>query len=253
MIRKINYVWLGGGKLPANVESCIQSWKKYLPDWEIVKWNESNFNVNKYRWVREALSVKKYAFAADFIRMYVLLHYGGIYMDTDVQLYNPVETILTDSFLTGLLNHHHGTDFMNKVTSDGYLSGSHEECSGFGIQVGFMYSEPNHPFVKDFMEKVYENGQRRFINDDGTYNELVIDGLMMRFLCDEYNAKFVDTTQRLNGNITLYDSSVFATRKTRNKNTVAVHWFDQSWMDNTLLMRLKKFIKYRLFFLYRNQ
>lgn len=162
-----------------------------------MQWNESNFDVSQYRWVKEALACKKYAFAADFIRMYVLSRYGGIYMDTDVQLYAPVESVITDGFVSGLLNHHYGTDFMNKVSPDGYVLDNHEPCTGFGIQVGFMYSEPHHPFVKSFMEKVYENGQRPFINEDGSFNELVIDGLMMRYLCDEYGAKFIDSTQKL--------------------------------------------------------
>lgn len=78
MIKKIHYVWFGGKPLPENVKSCINSWKRYLPDWEIIQWNESNFDTNHFRWVREALSVKKYAFAADFVRLYVLNKMGGI-------------------------------------------------------------------------------------------------------------------------------------------------------------------------------
>lgn len=77
MIKKIHYVWLGGKPLPANVKSSIASWKACMPDWEIIQWDESNFDINKYRWVKEAISMKRYAFAADFIRLYVLNEIGG--------------------------------------------------------------------------------------------------------------------------------------------------------------------------------
>ena len=77
MIKKLHYVWFGGKPIPPNVNDCIESWKRYLPDWEIIQWNESNFDVNKYQWVREAIAQKKYAFAADFVRLYVLNKFGG--------------------------------------------------------------------------------------------------------------------------------------------------------------------------------
>lgn len=70
MIKKIHYVWLGGKPLPAAVKSSIKSWKKYCPDWDIVRWDETNFPIAKYKWVYEAIGVKKYAFAADFIRLW---------------------------------------------------------------------------------------------------------------------------------------------------------------------------------------
>lgn len=77
MIKKLHYVWLGEKPLPANVKSCIASWQECMPDWEIIQWDESNFDVNRYRWVREAISMKRYAFAADFIRLYLLNFVGG--------------------------------------------------------------------------------------------------------------------------------------------------------------------------------
>lgn len=253
MIKKINYVWLGGNPLPPNVTDCINSWKKYLPDWEIIQWNESNFDVNKYRWVREALSVKKWTFAGDFVRMYILLQEGGIYMDTDVKLYASPKKYLTDKFVSGILDHHHGTEYMSNVDENGYLLDTHEQCQGFGMQVGFMYAEPNHPFIKHFLDKYYDFGQRHFINENGTYNQLIPDGAMFRLLADNYGAKYIDATQKLviAGGVTLYDSSIFSTRKTRSKTTVAIHWYDQTWQENTLAHRIKKIIKKYLYFIIR--
>lgn len=77
MIKKIHYIWLGGKPLPLDVKSCIKSWKEHLPGWEIVQWNEQNFDCNKYTWIREALERKRYAFAADLIRLLVLREFGG--------------------------------------------------------------------------------------------------------------------------------------------------------------------------------
>ncbi|MBM6673603.1 glycosyltransferase family 32 protein [Marseilla massiliensis] len=77
MIKKLHYVWLGGKPLPAAVQDSIKSWRKYCPDWEIIQWNENNFPISDFRWTREAVARRKYAFAADFIRLWALKTYGG--------------------------------------------------------------------------------------------------------------------------------------------------------------------------------
>lgn len=79
MIKKLHYVWLGGKPLPQNVKSFIATWKKHMPGWEIIQWNENNFDIEKFRWVKEAIIIKRYAFAADYIRLYVLNSMGGIF------------------------------------------------------------------------------------------------------------------------------------------------------------------------------
>lgn len=112
MIKKLHYVWLGGKPLPANVRSCINSWKKHCPDWEICQWDESNFDIKKYRWVRESMAAKKYAFAADFIRLHVLCLYGGGYLDTDVQILRPLEEVIDAPFVSGIENHAFGTNVL---------------------------------------------------------------------------------------------------------------------------------------------
>lgn len=79
MIKKIHYFWLGGGPLSKNIQYCIDSWKKMMPGWEIIRWDESNFDTQKCTFIREALDKKKYAFAADIIRLLVLRKWGGIH------------------------------------------------------------------------------------------------------------------------------------------------------------------------------
>ena len=87
MIPKIiHYCWFGGNPLPEDAQKCIASWKKYLPGYEIKEWNESNFDVNCCPYVSEAYQAKKYAFVSDYVRVYALYNYGGIYLDTDVEV-----------------------------------------------------------------------------------------------------------------------------------------------------------------------
>ena len=84
--KTIHYCWFGKGQKSELMLKCINSWKKYLPDYEIIEWNEDNFDINSNEYVKEAYENKKYAFVTDYVRLYVLLNYGGIYMDTDVEV-----------------------------------------------------------------------------------------------------------------------------------------------------------------------
>ena len=87
MIPKIiHYCWFGGIPLPLDVENMISTWKRQCPDYEIKQWNESNFDVYQNRYCREAFEKKKWAFVSDYARLRVLFDYGGIHMDTDVEV-----------------------------------------------------------------------------------------------------------------------------------------------------------------------
>lgn len=95
MIPKIiHYCWFGGNPLPDSAVKCIDSWKKYFPDYEIKEWNESNFDVNMIPYTAEAYRLKKYAFVSDYARFYVLYRYGGLYFDTDVEVIKNMDDII---------------------------------------------------------------------------------------------------------------------------------------------------------------
>lgn len=95
MIPKIiHYCWFGRGPLPKLAQKCIDSWRKYLPDYEIREWNEDNFDVNIIPYTAEAYQLKKYAFVSDYARFWILFHYGGIYFDTDVEVIKPIDDII---------------------------------------------------------------------------------------------------------------------------------------------------------------
>ena len=108
MIPKIiQYVWLGKGEKNDRIKKCIDSWKRYLPDYEIKEWNEDNFDINSHPFVKKAYENKKYAFASDVVRLYALYTYGGIYMDTDVEVYKPLDEFLNDEGFSGFEDVHY--------------------------------------------------------------------------------------------------------------------------------------------------
>lgn len=90
----IHYCWFGGGPLPELAQKCIASWKKYCPDYEIQEWNESNFDLDNCDYFREAYQAKKWAFVSDIARLDIIYKYGGIYLDTDVELIRPLDELL---------------------------------------------------------------------------------------------------------------------------------------------------------------
>ena len=102
MIPKIiHYCWFGGNPLSDLAQKCIDSWKKYCPDYEIKEWNESNFDLNSCDYVREAYQAKKWAFVTDYVRLYAMVTEGGIYMDTDVEVIRPLDSFLSNRAFSG--------------------------------------------------------------------------------------------------------------------------------------------------------
>ena len=98
----IHYCWFGRNPLPSKAVECIESWKKYLPDYEIKEWNEDNFDIRINPYVEEAYHMKKYAFVSDFARFWVLYNFGGVYFDVDVELLKPIDDILEKGPFMGL-------------------------------------------------------------------------------------------------------------------------------------------------------
>lgn len=105
MIPKIlHYCWFGDPeklKTDKRSQACIESWKKYLPDYELKLWNEENFDVNMCDYTKQAYEKGQYAFVSDVARLYALYTEGGVYMDTDVEVYKPLDEFLTDECFTG--------------------------------------------------------------------------------------------------------------------------------------------------------
>ncbi len=97
--KTIHYCWFGRNKKSRLIEKCIESWHRYCPDYEIIEWNEDNFDINICPYVTQAYEQKKWAYVSDYARFYILNEYGGIYLDTDVELLKPLDDLLeNDSF-----------------------------------------------------------------------------------------------------------------------------------------------------------
>ena len=137
----IHLCWFGRGDYPELVKMCIDSWKQYLPDYEIKLWNEDTFDVNSTAYTEEAYKLKKWAFVSDYVRLVALEKYGGVYMDTDVEVIK---------------------DFSELLENGDYVSSTLE---GGLITAGFIACVPQHPFVKE-LKKQYDNGT--FLHEDGT-------------------------------------------------------------------------------------
>ncbi len=103
MIPKIiHYCWLSGDPIPADLQRYMRTWKEKLPDYEFMLWDTKRFDINSSVWVKQAFENKKYAFAADYIRIYALYHYGGIYLDTDVEVLKSYNPLLHLNMMLGL-------------------------------------------------------------------------------------------------------------------------------------------------------
>lgn len=109
MIPKIiHYCWLSGDSFPEKISYCINSWKKVLPDYELMLWDLNRFDLNKSAWVKQAYQEKKYAFAADYIRLYAVYNYGGIYLDSDVEVIKRFDDLLNLPYFIGYENENNG-------------------------------------------------------------------------------------------------------------------------------------------------
>ena len=152
----------------------------------------------------------------------------------------------------GIQNHKVGSKALDQVSLDGYDLQSGQQASFFTIQTGFLYSEPNNPFILHCMKEMYNNGEKKFLLEDGNTNQFVIDWKMMIEL-SKFGAIYRDQEQWLhNIGLHLYDSSVFATRKSKTKDSYLIHWFDQSWTTNdSLRTKITKFIKQKLYWIFR--
>lgn len=221
MIPKIiHYCWFGRGKMPELALTCIESWKKYLPDYKIVEWNEDTFDVNSNVYVKEAYESRKYAFVTDYVRLYALYINGGVYMDTDVEVLRNLDSFLELSAFSGF------EDDIN-------------------IPTGIMASEKGGRWVKENLE-YYEN--RHFINADGTLdlttNVTIITNYMLPLGLRRHNS-----FQDFPGLITLYPKDVFCPKSNVDgkirltENTVTIHHFAGSWISGK--QKIKKKV-YRL-------
>lgn len=216
MIPKIiHYCWFGRGKMPELANRCIESWKKYCPDYEILEWNEDNFDINCCPYVKEAYENRKFAFVTDYVRLYVMYNQGGIYMDTDVEV-----TRSLDEFLV-----HQG------------FSGFESETQ---MPTGIMAGEKGFPLYKELL--AYYDG-RHFIDEDGNMDTTTNTVTLTNMLTQKGfmpNGKY-----QVVAGFALYPRDYFCPYDDstgimyNSKNTAAIHWFNKSWVPQHIRLRSK--------------
>lgn len=211
----IHYCWIGTAEKPESVKYCIESWKKYCPDYEIVEWNESNYDFTKNGYMKEAYEAKKWGFVPDYARLDIVYNHGGIYLDTDVEIIRSFDELLDNEAFIG---------FENTGTEDLFVN-----CGqGFG-------AIPNNPLIKE-MRDFYDD--MHFIEKDGTLNMLPSPHFTTEVLCNNGLIRN-NETQNLE-NIVVYNSDVLCPKnfttgdiKTTNE-TYSIHHFTASWLDEKI-------------------
>ena len=207
MIPKIiHYCWFGRGEMPELAIKCIESWKRVLPEYQIKEWNEDNFDLDLFPYVREAYKSRKFAFVSDVVRLYALYTEGGIYMDTDVEVLKPLDLFLRHTAFGGFED---------------------EER----LSTAIIAAEKGSRWAKENLD-YYQN--RHFIKEDGAFdtttNVTTITNHMLL-----YGLKRNNTYQDFPGLITFYPKDYFSPKDHITEkiyltpNTVTIHHFVASW------------------------
>lgn len=207
MIPKIiHYCWMGKNPLNELALSCIASWKKYCPDYEIIEWNEDNFDINYCTYTTQAYQARKWAFVSDVVRLYAIVNYGGIYMDTDVEVLRPLD------------------DLLNFPALSGFESDIH-------IPTGLMACEKGHPAFAEFLK---EYDDIHFIKRNGTYNQKT-NVARITNTCLKYGLKQDNTEQTLANGLHVMPKDYFCPKSyvtgtiDLTSNTYTIHHFAGSW------------------------
>lgn len=217
MEKTIHYCWFGRGEKPKLVVKCIDSWKKQLPGYAIKEWNEDNFDLKMNRFVSEAYEDRNFAFVSDYVRAYVLYNYGGIYMDTDVEVLGSFDKFLSDRMFLG------------------FEEGNFVGTCVMGVEKGM-----------DLM-KTYMNHYDlvTYFNDDGTkYTDTNV--VLLTKLLEDKGLVRNDKKQTVDG-ITVYPRTFFSPYDYINgisyitDNSIAIHHFAQLWLPKSV--RIKSGIK----------
>lgn len=224
--KKIHYFWFGKNEMPDRLKNYIKTWKQFCSDYEIIRWDESNYDITKNKYMYEAYCVGKFGFVPDYARLDIIYNYGGIYLDTDIEIYRNLDDLLCDeSFFS--------VDFEGCVNTG----------SGFGA---VQYN----PIIRDMM-KVYE--KERFIDNNGKMNMKPCHHYQNPIL-KKYGFEITQKYQKINGNV-LYPCEVLAPIATYTgaeritEKTHSIHHAELSWIsekDREARKRFKKKIGCRI-------
>lgn len=242
MIPKIiHYCWLSDEPIPTEIQGYIAGWKKVMPEYKIKKWDKKAFDIHSVKWVEDAYAQKKWAFCADYIRVYALYTEGGFYLDSDVIVNKKFDKYLMYGFVSSLeYNHTFKTQLEASITSDYKRKEGVNRVLGLGIQAAIIGSEKGHPFPGELLEYYHTH---RFVNEAGVLDQTAAP-VIYAWLLEKRGLKYQDRKQFLEDDVCIFDSSVFASYPTCNFGSTAIHMMAGSWVDvkaeDTLIRRIKK-------------
>lgn len=217
--KKIHYCWLSGDVIPEKLQKCMDSWKEKLPDYEFILWDLNRFDIKQSMWVKQAFEAKKYAFAADYIRLYAIYHYGGIYLDMDVEVVRNLDVLLNTPYILGME-------------------------SDYGIEAGVLGCEAGSELIKACID--YYN-EREFVRIDGTFDMRPLPSIMMEILSNKYKIKKRKSVCLSYGEecLELFPPEYLTAKKIATgkiditKNTFTIHHFAGSWLSLSLRLKLR--------------
>lgn len=220
MIPKILHLcWLSGEAYPEKIAKCINSWKQYLPDYEIKVWDSNAFDINATKWTTQAFNKKKYAFVADYVRFYALYNYGGIYLDSDVEILKSFDDLLEKKFFFG------------------YEYDMVPEAAVIG-------AEPKLDWIKNCL-LYYETHD--FIDSKGNMREIVAPLIMKSGFENTYSLKLIDREKvdEIDGGIIFpFDffssKNIFSGIVCPSENSYSIHHFNSAWLKKGLKLKIKR-------------
>lgn len=201
-----------------------------MPEYELKLWSTDNFDIDgSPEYVKEACAQHKWAFAADYIRMYALYHEGGIYFDSDVMVLKPFDDFLNHTFFSSLEYHvaqieqtgaRDMIDGNGVRIKDGFVS-------GIQIQAAVMGAQKGCPFVGEVLEWYAD---RHFLNPDGTMATDVLSPYVYARIAEKYGFLYKNVDQELDGGMKIYRSEIFAgNRHEVTPASYAIHYCAHSW------------------------
>lgn len=204
----IHYCWFGGAPLPKKEQKCMESWKKFAPDYKIVRWDESNYDVHKNKYMSDAYDRKKWGFVPDYARFDIIYQNGGIYLDTDVELVKPLDELLANEAYMGF-------------ESGKWINGG----IGFGAVAGNTLIKGLRDMYDDFT----------FIKDNGEINTTPSPYYITEYLV-KHGLVCNNTMQLLDDSMRIYPTEYFAAKDyvsgnvNMTENTISIHQYSATWL-----------------------
>ena len=234
----IHYCWFGKGLMPQSQKKCIEGWKRLMPDYTIMRWDESTFDLEKYPLAKYACEVGKYALASDVCRYNVLAQYGGIYLDTDVELFQRFDRFLDCNFFSGIeLYREFETEHIAEqyLNPDGTAKIPNADVPRLEILTSSMACNPGNEMIcaiRDYYNSAEASKERALHYREWVNN----DRLVARYLT-QYGFRYVNETQHLKNDMVVYATGVFGYAFCPDER------FEVSWHHNAASWETEKWTR----------